>query len=170
MNAHLLEPETTLSRCFASDDFTTEDSPLSSPSRTKMPSNRKPRVLLADDHPIVLERVTAVLQSGCDIVGTVSDGRTLIQEALRLNPDVIVLDITMPHLTGVEAARELRARGSTSKLVFLTIHQEQRFLDACLAEGAVGYVTKLRLNSDLLTAVKHALSGQQFISPSVSRN
>jgi DNA-binding NarL/FixJ family response regulator len=144
--------------------------PGTSASRTESLSNRRPRVLLADDHPLVVERVTAALQHACDIVATVGDGRSLVHEALRLTPDVIVLDITMPHLTGVEAAREIRELGLSCKFVFLTVHQEQAFLNACLAEGAVGYVTKPRLTSDLLTAVRYALSDRQFISPFGSRN
>ena len=95
----------------------------------------RPRILLADDHRIMLERVRALLQATFDVVGAVSNGREMVSEALRLNPDVIVADISMPQLSGIEAAHELRERGSRAKLVFLTIHPDDEFVTACLAEG-----------------------------------
>ena len=82
----------------------------------------RPRILLADDHKLVLERVAALLQSTFDVVGAARTGREMISEAIRLNPDVIVADIFMPEFSGVEAAHELREPGSNAKLVFLTIH------------------------------------------------
>ena len=127
----------------------------------------QPRVLLADDHNVVLERVLSLLQPSFQVVGTVSNGRELVTEALRLQPDVIVLDISMPILTGIQAAHELRQAGSTAKLVFLTVHDEPGIVDACAAEGGLGYVTKSRLRRDLIPAITEALSDRSFISPSV---
>jgi DNA-binding NarL/FixJ family response regulator len=126
----------------------------------------RPRVLLADDHPPMLERVASLLQPAYDVVGTVGDGSTLIREAERLQPDVIVLDITMPILTGIEAAHKLREVGSRAKLVFLTVHQEAAFVRECFAEGGLGYVTKSRLVTDLIPAIKEALLNHHFVSPS----
>ena len=113
---------------------------------------------------LCLERVTALLQSAFDVVGAARNGREMISEATRLNPDVIVADISMPALSGIEAAHQLRESGSTAKLVFLTIHAEQEFVDACLEEGALGYVVKSHMKTDLIPAINAALSGQCFVS------
>lgn len=128
----------------------------------------RPRVLLADDHEMVLERVLSLVKD-YQVVGIASNGRDLVAKALRLKPDVIVLDITMPILTGIEAAHELREAGSTAVFVFLTIHEQPAFLDACFSEGALGYVTKSHLGTDLIPAIDQALSGHRFISPSLAR-
>lgn len=129
----------------------------------------RPRVLVADDHSIVLERVLSLLGCKFEVVGTANNGRDLVAEAERLQPDVIVMDITMPILNGIEAAHELGEIGSTAKLVFLTVHGQPAFVDACFTEGALGYVTKSRLATDLIPAINDALSGRRFISPSVLR-
>ena len=126
-------------------------------------------MLLADDHDLVLARVLSLLNSSFEVVGTANNGRDLLAEAQRLHPDVIVLDITMPILTGIEAARELRAAGSMVKLVFLTVNEDAAFVRACFSEGALGYVKKSRLGTDLIPAINDALSGRCFISPSVPR-
>jgi DNA-binding NarL/FixJ family response regulator len=132
------------------------------------PALERPRILLADDHHPLLNRVITLLKSEFEVVGSVSDGRALVREALRLQPDVIVLDITMPILTGIEAARELHEAGSKAKLVFLTVHQSLSFVRECFAEGGLGYVTKSRLVTDLVPAITEALSNRRFVSPSVS--
>ena len=126
------------------------------------------RVLIADDHEMLLERVLSVLRS-FQVIGKVNNGKDLVAEALRLRPDVIVSDITMPILNGIEAAHELREAGSASRFVFLTVLDQPAFLDACFAEGALGYVTKSRLGMDLIPAIHEALSGRPFISPSIPR-
>lgn len=126
----------------------------------------RPRILLADAHPPMLERVASLLQPAYEVVGTVSDGRALVTEAERLQPDVIVLDITIPILTGIEAVRKLREAGSRARLVFLTVHQEAEFVRECFAEGGLGYVTKSRLVTDLIPAIKEALANHHFVSPS----
>jgi DNA-binding NarL/FixJ family response regulator len=124
----------------------------------------RPRILLADDHQAVLERVKTLLQSLFDVVGAARTGREMVSEATRLSPDVIVADISMPDLSGIEAAQELRKQGSAAKLVFLTIHASQEFADACLAEGALGYVVKAHMKTDLIPAINAALSGRSFVS------
>jgi len=141
--------------------------PLSS---TEERSLNQPRVLLADDRVMVLERVRSLLQANFQVVGTANNGEDLVSEAMRLRPDVIVLDITMPILTGIEAAHKLREAQSCSKIIFLTVHAEPEFMDACFAEGALGYVTKWRLRTDLVPAINEALFGRRFISPSFSRH
>lgn len=127
------------------------------------------RILLADDHAPIIERVTILLEPGFDVVGSVDNGTDLVSEAARLQPDLIVLDISMPGLTGIQAAQELRQAGSKAKLVFLTVHERVEFVRACLAEGALGYVVKSRLAVDLIPAIHEALAGRRFISPPVSR-
>jgi DNA-binding NarL/FixJ family response regulator len=128
------------------------------------------RVLLADDHERVMERATAILQPHFEIVGTASDGKMLVQEALRLEPDVIVSDILMPGLNGIDAVRELRQRGCKAKVVFLSVYDSPEFLNACLSAGASGYVTKVRVGYDLVHAINEATQGRQFISPTISRS
>jgi DNA-binding NarL/FixJ family response regulator len=125
------------------------------------------RVLLADDHPQLLDRVVAFLGPFFDVVGIAHNGEELVSAAMQLNPDVIVADITMPVLTGIEAAHQLREAGSGAKFVFLTIHSDIDFVQACQAEGALGYVVKSRMGSDLIPAITAALSGQSYISPSI---
>jgi DNA-binding NarL/FixJ family response regulator len=128
----------------------------------------KTTVLLADDHPPLLEAATAILQSHFDVVGTATDGAMLVSEALRLHPDVIVTDITMPVLNGIEAVGKLRAANSSATVVFLTIHAKEEFLEACLAEGALGYVLKSRMKTHLVAAIQAALKGQTYVSPFVA--
>ena len=130
---------------------------------------KRPRILLADDHGPIIQRVRALLQVDYDIVGDVDNGADLVSEAERLNPDVIVLDISMAGLTGIQAAHELRESGSEAKFVFLTVHERVEFVRACVAEGALGYVVKSRIAIDLLPAIADALAGRRFISPPVSR-
>jgi DNA-binding NarL/FixJ family response regulator len=143
---------------------------LDVPEATKMSAiSNQPRVLLADDHQPIIERITALLQSSFEIVGVVSNGADLLAEAQKLQPDLIVLDISMPGLTGIEAAHQLREAGSSAKVVFLTVHERVEFVHACLAEGALGYVVKSRMAVDLIPAIRDALSGHRFISPPVSR-
>jgi DNA-binding NarL/FixJ family response regulator len=128
-----------------------------------------PTVVVADDHGLLLTQVVALLRRNFDVIGTAFNGSDLVADAARLRPDVIVLDISMPILNGIEAAHELRGKGSAAKLVFLTAHIQPEFADACFAEGALGYVTKSSLRADLVAAVNDALAGRRFISPTVVR-
>jgi DNA-binding NarL/FixJ family response regulator len=132
----------------------------------------RPRILLADDNNLLLERVKEHLASAFDVVGIAHDGGGLVAEALRLHPDVIVVDIVMPGLTGVEAVHQLRVAGLTARAVFLTVHSEAEFLHACLEEGALGYVVKSHMGTDLIPAIRCALEGKLFVSPArtLSRN
>src|SRR5580692_11410363 len=134
----------------------------------RYPLNRA-RVLLADDHSVVLDRVGVLLSSSFEVVGAVNNGQELISAGIRLDPDVIVADVTMPVMGGIEAAHQLREAGSRAKFVFLTIHIEHEFVDACVAEGALGYVVKSHMKTDLIPAIRAALLGRTFVSPLVSR-
>ena len=131
---------------------------------------KRTRVLLADDHPLMLERVTTFLQPTFDVVGVAHNGLQMIEEAMRLNPDIIVADISMPGLDGIEAAHRLREMGATASVVFLTIHKSPEFVEACLAEGALGYVVKSQMKKDLIPAINAALSGQCFVSSTRQTN
>lgn len=127
----------------------------------------RPRAILADDHAPLLEAASALLRPYCDIVGIVTDGEMLVEEAMRLRPDVIVADIAMPVMTGIGAIRRLHELEFSPAVVFLTIHAEPEFLDACIAEGALGFVLKSRMKSHLIPAIEAALAGQSYISPDV---
>jgi DNA-binding NarL/FixJ family response regulator len=139
----------------------------SSTSANKGPECARPRILLADDHCSWIERVTYLLKSDFDLVGVANDGQTLVGEAKRLQPDLIVLDITMPILNGIEAAHDIHENEPGIKLVFLTVHEEPEYVRACLAEGGLAYVKKSRLRTDLIPAINEALLGRTFVSPSV---
>lgn len=124
----------------------------------------KVRILLADDHPRFPEFVENLLAPSYEIIGKVSDGKALLEAAERLKPDVIVTDISMPILNGIEAAEELQRCGSHARIIFLTVHSDPDFVRACLSLGAFGYITKRRVNVDLLPAIREAMAGHLFIS------
>ena|SRR5262245_1967436 len=126
------------------------------------------RVLLADDHPQFLGVVARHLEPHFEVVRTVDNGQAMIDEATRLEPDVVVTDISMPVLNGIEAARKLKATGSRAKIVFLTVHADQDFVRAALGAGAVGYVLKSELASDLLPCLKQADGASPFVSPALA--
>jgi len=128
----------------------------------------RPRIFLADDHPAVLKATTALLKPQFDIVGNATDGAALVSEVLRLSPDVAVVDITMPVLSGIDAIRRLRESAPSVKIVFLTVHSEQPFVEACMAEGALGYVLKSHMKSHLIPAIQAALVGRSYICPFVA--
>jgi len=124
-------------------------------------------VLLADDHPAMLALTATALAEEYLVVGRVGDGHELLADAERLHPDVIVLDISMPGLNGIEAARRLRSSHNPARLVFLTVHEDRDFARAALDAGGLGYVVKTRLVSDLLPAIRAALADRRFISPTI---
>jgi DNA-binding NarL/FixJ family response regulator len=127
-------------------------------------SSQPTRVLLVDDSDAMLARATAVLSRNCVIVGAVNNGTAAINAARALMPDVIVLDISMPGMSGLEVAANLREQGLTSAVVFLTVHDDQDFVVAARQAGGTGYVVKLRLASDLNVAVQEARAGRSFVS------
>jgi DNA-binding NarL/FixJ family response regulator len=127
-------------------------------------SSEPARVLLVDDNEAMLARAAAILTPGCVIVGAVKDGPAALEAARTLRPDVIVLDISMPGMTGFDVATRLRQAGSTAALVFLTVHDEEEFILAARAADVIGYVVKPRLASDLMLAVCEARAGRPFVS------
>jgi DNA-binding NarL/FixJ family response regulator len=128
------------------------------------PSAERPRVLIVDDNDAMLARVAAVLGRCCTVLGAVKDGRAALTSALTLQPDVVVLDISMPGMSGLEVAARLRQAGSSAEVVFFTVHDDPEFLDAARAAGGLGYVVKPRLASDLPLAVREARAHRPFTS------
>lgn len=129
----------------------------------------KAKILLVDDHPPLVEAALAILKPQYDIVGVATDGAMLVSEALRLSPDLIVSDITLPILNGIEAIHRLRFSNSQAKVVFLTVHAEEGFLKACMDEGALGYILKSRMKTQLIPAIEAALEGKSYISPFLAK-
>jgi len=127
----------------------------------------KPTVLLADDHPKLLEKVENLLKKNFEVVGRVGDGQALIEAAIKLEPDVIVTDISMPIFNGIEAVKRLKESGCQSKVVFLTIHADPDYVRVSTSLSALGYVVKPRMGTDLIPAIQEALTGRIFISPSL---
>jgi DNA-binding NarL/FixJ family response regulator len=123
--------------------------------------------LLADDQREILETVARLLEDEFDIVATVANGVRAIEAAVRLAPDLIVLDISMPVLNGMEAAFQLKELGSRAKVVFLTVHEDPVLIEAALSVGARGYVLKQRLATDLIPAIRQVLDDLIFVSASV---
>ena len=126
------------------------------------------RLLIAEDNIGIRAKVVSTLEVEYSIVCAVGDGQELLDVESKCKPDVIILDISMPTMNGIEAATRLRQRGSTAKIVFLTVHEEPDFLKAATAVGALGYVIKSRLANDLRFAVNEAMAGRRFISPSIN--
>lgn len=128
----------------------------------KQPAKR-PRVLLADDHPIVAEGIRMLLQSSCEVVGIVADGRALLEEAPKLMPDVIVLDIGMPFLNGLHAAERLKSLLPNTKFVFLTMNNDPNLAAAALKLAPVGYVLKHSAASELRQAISEVLQDRPYL-------
>lgn len=122
-----------------------------------------PRVLLADDHAEMRSHASSVLQETCDIVASVNDGLEAVEQTIRLNPDVVILDVTMPGLDGFQAARELRRRGSQAKVVFLSLHEGDEFVVTGIRSGGSAYVSKHRMPIDLPSAVEQVRAGRVFL-------
>ena len=129
----------------------------------------RPRVLLADDHRMVAEGLKSLLPDELELVGVVEDGRAMIEAAEELRPDVIVADITMPHLNGFEALARLRKSHPNIKVVFLTMHQNAGYARRALEAGASAFVVKHAAPEELVLAIHAALSGKTFITPSLTK-
>ena len=128
---------------------------------------KKIRILLADDHGDMLTTVSRMLSDEFDVIGTVRDGQEILRETKRLQPDVLVADLSMPKMTGLEAVKLLKESNSAVKVVFLTVHEKVEYVRESFALGALGYVVKPRIASDLVEAIKAAVAGQNFVSPSI---
>ena len=122
------------------------------------------RVLVADDHARILTAVAALLGKSFDVIALVSDGRAALEATLKLKPDLVVLDISMPGMSGIDVARELKKHSTKARIVFLTVHEDSQILASCLAAGGLGYVVKDLMASDLIPAISEALAGRVFVS------
>jgi DNA-binding NarL/FixJ family response regulator len=123
----------------------------------------RPTVVVADDHRRMLDTVSRLLSDEFELVAAVTDGRQAVDAVSRLDPDVAVLDITMPELDGFRTAQALRKAGARAKVVFLTLHDADEYVEAALRSGANGYVLKSRMEADLPGALRHALAGRYFL-------
>lgn len=128
----------------------------------------RPRLLLADDHRIVVEGLRSILAAEYDLVGIVDDGRELVEAAKRLEPDIIVADIAMPQLNGLEAIAQLKKDGCQAKVVFLTMHKDATYAARGLAVGASGFVLKHSASTELLAAIRAALSGTTYVTQEIA--
>jgi CheY-like chemotaxis protein len=138
--------------------------PSSITSSEPAPGSEPTRVLIVDDSEEVLVREAEALADGCVVVDAVTDGPTALRAARTHHPDVIVLDISMPGMSGLEVAARLRESGSTAAVVFCTVHEDEEFLAATKAAGGLGYVVKTRLTFDLPRAVSEAKARRPFVS------
>jgi DNA-binding NarL/FixJ family response regulator len=129
---------------------------------------KRARVLLGDDHTIILEGVRRILEPHFEVVGAVSDGRALIAAVEELHPDVVVADISMPLLNGIEVARQLQKSQSHAKIIFLTMHPDADYATEAFRAGASGYVLKSSAAGELVTAIQEALRGRTYITPLVA--
>jgi DNA-binding NarL/FixJ family response regulator len=120
-------------------------------------------MLLADDHHELLERVKSILANNFDVIGSDVNGHDLLALAEALRPDLVVADISMPGLNGIEAVRQLLENGSAIKCIFLTLHEDGAFVGACFAAGAMGYVLKRRTSIDVVVAMQEVLVGRRFV-------
>jgi DNA-binding NarL/FixJ family response regulator len=130
---------------------------------------RRPRILLADDHTMLLDAFRRLLEPRCEIVGTACDGRALIDLAASTRPDVIVLDIAMPGLNGIDACAQLRRKMPGIRLVFLTVNEDPDIAAEAIRLGASGYLLKSSASAELFTAIEQALAGKTYITPLVTK-
>jgi two-component system, NarL family, nitrate/nitrite response regulator NarL len=121
-------------------------------------------LVVADDHELMRGKVVELLTPYFEVIGTASDGKTALELIRNLKPDIAVLDITMPFMTGIEVAQDLKKSGSEVKVVVITAHGDSHYEDAALSAGALAYVNKFRLGIDLIKAVESALAGKIFVS------
>jgi DNA-binding NarL/FixJ family response regulator len=129
----------------------------------------RPTVLLADDHRLVAEGLAGLLKGEFSVVGTVTDGAQLLETARRLRPDVIVTDLAMPGVSGLEAVRRLKADGLAAKVIVLTMHADVDLAAEALRAGAVGFVVKHAAGTELVTAIRSALRGKTYVTPELAQ-
>jgi len=126
-------------------------------------------ILLVDDNSAILEHIVKMLESEKEyqVVAALSNGADVVREQLRLLPHIILLDISLGTMSGIDIARQLRDSGCNAKIIFLTVHEDLDYVNAAIGAGGLAYVIKSRLNSDLLFAIRAVLSGKLFVSPSL---
>jgi DNA-binding NarL/FixJ family response regulator len=128
----------------------------------------KPRVLLADDHAALREALVQLLAEATELVGQVSDGRQLVESARRLSPDVVVTDMAMPQMNGLDAMRQLKAEGSTARFIVLTVDRDPRVANEAIRAGASAYVFKQAAGEELIDAIRAVMAGGTYVSPPIS--
>jgi DNA-binding NarL/FixJ family response regulator len=128
----------------------------------------RPRILIADDHQILAEGLRGLLEPEYEVVGVVADGRELVSAAKQLRPDVVVADVTMPSLNGIDAAARLHDMGLEAKVIFLTMHRDVAYARRAMEAGAAGFVLKHAAASELVTAVREALRGKTYVTPMIA--
>ncbi len=126
---------------------------------------KRPRVLLADDHKLLLEAFTGLLEPECEVVGTAGDGRAVVAESKRLRPDIVVLDISMPGLNGLEAGRQIRAAVPETRLIYLTMNEDPDLAAEAFRLGASGFLLKSCAASELFRAIQEVLKGRSYVTP-----
>jgi DNA-binding NarL/FixJ family response regulator len=129
----------------------------------------KPRILIADDHVLVAEGIQKLLDSDVEVMGIFSDGRSLIRAVTETRPDLIIIDISLPLLNGLDAARQIKQVDPNIKMLMLTMHADQGFVVEAFRVGVAGYVLKQSLSNELQHAVREVLKGNTYISPSVAQ-
>jgi DNA-binding NarL/FixJ family response regulator len=129
----------------------------------------RPRILLGDDHTLVLDGFRKLLEDRCEIVGAAEDGRTLLRMAQELEPDIITLDISMPQLNGVDAARKLKKILPRTHLIFVTMHDDPAYVNEAFKAGASGYLLKRSAGSELRQAIQSVMDGQCYVTPLVAK-
>ena len=131
---------------------------------------RRTTVLIADDHPVVMDGLSSLLRDDYDVVGRVGDGQTLLDAAVRLRPDVIVTDLAMPLLSGIDVLGRLRAARIESKVIVLTMHSDPELAAEAMQAGASGFLLKDSAGEELLTAIREALQGHVYLAPAVTKD
>ena len=131
---------------------------------------KRPKVLIADDHSMVIDGLRSLLEPEFEVVGAVNDGRAVLPEVRKLQPDVVVIDISMPLLNGLDCTRQLHDTGCTAKILILTMHPDATLAQEALAAGASGYVLKSSPGSELKGALRDVLQGRTYLSPGVTRD
>jgi DNA-binding NarL/FixJ family response regulator len=131
---------------------------------------KKPRVLMADDHSMILAGLRKLVEGECEVVGTVEDGRALVEAAQKLRPDLILLDISMPLLNGLEATRQLTKLVPESKVIILTMHASPTYATEAFQAGASGYLLKRSAASELNQAIQSVLQGRQYLTPLITKD
>jgi two-component system, NarL family, response regulator NreC len=126
------------------------------------------RVILADDHAMVAEGLGRLIGEVADLVGRVADGRQLVDSARRLKPDIIISDVSMPVMSGLDALRQLKAEGSQARFIFLTVHTEAQLAAEALRAGASGYLLKAAAGEELFEAIRAAMAGRVYLSPHIA--
>jgi DNA-binding NarL/FixJ family response regulator len=129
---------------------------------------RRPRVLLADDHQMLLDALKSVLEPRCEVVGAVCDGRKLLEAAAKLQPDIVVLDIAMPQLNGLDAARQLKRTMPKVRLIFMTMNEDPYLVGEAFRAGASAYLVKQAAALELTDAIELVLKGRTFVTPSIT--